>query len=180
MKLKEKLIASKDVLNFDCYTLKRDTVILPTSSKKDRTYIHHPGGVVIIAINSREEILLVNQYRHPIKEITREFPAGKMDKIPNERIEMAAHRELKEETGYISNNLIHIGHTYPSAGILDEKLELFFATDLEKSTTDLDEDEFINIEWISKRKFESLIKDNTISDAKTVAAYFLAKLNNLV
>ncbi len=180
MKLEEPLIDSKERLSFDSFTLITDTVILPNTKKKDRTYLKHPGGVAILAQNNEGEFVIVNQYRHAIRMITKEVPAGKMDKNPSETILEAAHRELREETGFLASSIIHLGHTYPSAGLLDEKLELFFATGLDKVETDLDDDEFINIELISKDTFESMIKNNEIDDSKTVVSYYLAKLKNLI
>jgi ADP-ribose pyrophosphatase len=180
MKLKETLINSKNRLTFDSFTLVTDTVILPNDKNKDRTYLKHPGGVAILAQNDKDEFLIVNQYRHAIKMITKEIPAGKMDKDPSETILDAAHRELREETGFTASSIVYLGHTYPSAGILDEKLELFFATDLTKAEIDLDDDEFINLEFISKKTFEEMIKTNEIDDSKTVASYFLAKLKDLI
>ena len=180
MKLNETLVNSKEQLQFDSFTLVTDKVILPNNKEKDRTYIKHPGGVAILAKNINNELLIVNQYRHAIKMITKEIPAGKMDKDPNETILDAAHRELREETGFFASSMTYLGHTYPSAGILNEKLELFFATGLTKTETDLDDDEFINIEFIPKDKFENLIKNNELDDSKTISSYFLAKLKGLI
>lgn len=180
MNLKEVLIKTKERLKFDSFSLTTDTVILPNNKEKDRTYIKHPGGVAILAITSDKNVLIVNQYRHAIGLVTKEIPAGKMDKSPMETIEQSAQRELQEETGFAARKLIHLGHTYPSAGILDEKLELFFAIDLIESSLEQDDDEFINLEFINQSDFEEMIKNNSIDDAKTVTAYYLAKLKNLI
>lgn len=180
MKLIEKLVDSKVILKFDEFSLNKDTVIMPNNNIKERTYLCHPGGVAILAINEKNEIAIVNQYRNSIKMITKEIPAGKTDKDPLESDIAAAKRELREETGYIASEISYLGKTYPSAGILDEKLEIFFAKNLTKDKMDLDDDEFINIEWINTSKFEEMIKNKTIIDTKTICAYFMAKLNNLI
>ncbi|MBK5202051.1 MAG: NUDIX hydrolase [Spirochaetaceae bacterium] len=180
MKLIEKLVESKVIFKFDGFSLNKDTVIMPNGNIKERTYLSHPGGVAILAINEKNEIAIVNQYRNSIKMITKEIPAGKTDKDPLESDIDAAKRELREETGYIAKDISYLGKTYPSAGILDEKLEMFFARNLIKDEMDLDDDEFINIEWIHTSKFEEMIKEKIIIDTKSICAYFMAKLNNLI
>ncbi len=180
MKLNEKLIESKVLLEFDCFSLNRDTVIMPNNNIKERTYLKHPGGVAILAINENCEIAIVNQYRNSIRMITKEIPAGKTDKDPDESSIDAAKRELREETGYIAKDISYLGETFPSAGVLDEKLEIYFAKNLIKDKMDLDDDEFINIEWIHTSKFEEMIKERKIIDTKSICAYFMAKLDNLV
>lgn len=180
MKLTEKLLNSEEVLKFNCFSITKDTVVMPNNNIIERTYLKHPGGVAIIAINENDEVAIVNQYRNSIKMITKEIPAGKTDKDPNETSLHAAKRELREETGFIAKDIYFLGTTYPSVGILDEKLELYFAKGLVKDKMDLDEDEFINIEWIKINKFEEMIKNQSIIDTKSICAFYLAKLNNYI
>ena len=63
-----------------------------------REFVAHPGAVAIIAINDQQEVLLIKQYRHPVREYLWEIPAGLLD-IPGEARLEAAKRELLEETG---------------------------------------------------------------------------------
>lgn len=180
MKLEEKLIKSKELLKFDSFKLIRDTVTMPNGVNKERTYLKHPGGVTILAINDKKDILMVKQYRHPIQKVTLELPAGKTDKDPKETLLQAAKRELKEETGYTAKTFEFLCYTYPSAGIIDQRLALYFAKDLVKGDMNLDDDEFINTTFVPLKEFETLLLRSNITDAKTVTAYTIAKLKKFI
>lgn len=180
MNLLEKKVSSKEVFSFDCYKIQEDTVVLPNNIKKNRTYIQHPGGVGIVAINENKQLAFVQQYRYPIGEVTYEIPAGKLDKNEAEDPLEGAKRELEEETGFYANNIEEIGKIYPSPGIIDEKLLLYFANDLKKGDLNLDEDEFINVFWFSLSQFKEKVKNGEINDSKTITAITMAEIYNLL
>lgn len=123
---------------------------------------------------------MVRQYRHPIEQVTLEIPAGKLDKLPNETPVHAAHRELREETGYVAQHMIPLGQVYPSPGLLDEVLHLFLAHGLQKAAQELDEDEFIHVEWMNVAQLESQLADGTVNDVKALCAIFRAKMRKLL
>ena len=99
-------------MNFSC----------PNGSEMAGCTWHHPGGVAVLALDDQNRCAMVRQYRHPISQVTLEIPAGKLDKLPNETREHAAHRELREETGFTAKKIISLGYIYPSPGIIDEVL----------------------------------------------------------
>ncbi|AEV28813.1 NTP pyrophosphohydrolase [Sphaerochaeta pleomorpha str. Grapes] len=142
--------------------------------------INHPGGVVILAMNEYRQIALVKQNRFAIGEETLELPAGKLDNKPNETPLDGAKRELREEVGVLANDWTFLGHVYPSPGILNEKLWLYFAKDIVLSKQDLDFDEILTAEWMSLSSFRSLLLTGKITDAKTLCAYALAKEKNFL
>ena len=123
---------------------------------------------------------MVRQYRHPISQITLEIPAGKLDKLPNETREHAAHRELREETGFTAKKMISLGYIYPSPGIIDEVLHLFLAREIEKSSQDLDDDEFIQVSWLHMDELEEKIASGEIKDIKAICAFSRARLMKLI
>ena len=90
-----------------------------------------PDSVVITAITPENEILLVEQYRHPIGELFIELPGGFID--PGESKEKAISRELTEETGYAVAELKYLGKTYGNPGVLNNCTYLFFATGCKKT-----------------------------------------------
>lgn len=129
-----------------------------------------PRTVGILAY-FKNKIILVKQFRFPLKKETLEIPAGKVEK--NETPERAAKRELLEETGFIAKNLEKIGQFYPTPGYSNEVLSLFRAKNLNKSKQKMDEDEFIKeIRFLNIKKALSLIKKGKIEDGKTILAIF--------
>ncbi len=81
------------------WDVRRDELVLPSSEHVVRDYIVHPGAVGVIALNDKNEVLVVEQYRHPLGKVMWEPPAGLLDK-PDEDPLVAIKRELYEETGY--------------------------------------------------------------------------------
>ncbi|WP_320127625.1 NUDIX hydrolase [uncultured Sphaerochaeta sp.] len=142
--------------------------------------MHHPGGVVILAVNDKNQVALVKQNRFAIEEETLELPAGKLDKSATETPLEGAQRELREEVGCLAKEWTFLGYVYPSPGILDEKLWLYFAKEIIPSQQDLDFDEILTAEWIDLETFHSFISAGSIHDAKTLCAYLIAKEKGLL
>ena len=94
--LVEKMIGRQLVYQGNPYQLWLDELQLPNGSEISRMHLHHPGGVAVLALDDQNRCAMVRQYRHPISQVTLEIPAGKLDKLPNETREHAAHRELRE------------------------------------------------------------------------------------
>lgn len=176
MELIEKPISSKQVFSFDCFKVNKDTVILPNGTNKDRTFIKHPGGVCILAVNEANEIAFVKQYRYPIKKVLLELPAGKLDKVYKESTLDGAKRELEEEIGFKSNNMEKLGVIYPSAAIVDETLTVFFAKDLKIGKKNPDDDEFIDVEWLNYNQILEKIETGELSDSKSISSIMIAKV----
>ena len=151
----------------------KDSVELSTGKKSFREVVKHSGGVVILAVKG-DKILLVKQFRYPLKEVMFELPAGKLE-IGEDPFE-AAKRELEEETGYCANKWTPLGYVYTSPGYSDEKLYLYKAEDLEFTHCHPDEGEIIEA---FEYKYEDVLKmvDNgEINDAKTLCALLRAEI----
>jgi ADP-ribose pyrophosphatase len=113
--------------------------------------LHASDWVIIIPIlkdeNGNNSFLMVKQWRHGAEEMSIEFPGGVID--PGESPETAALRELCEETGYRSGNLMHAGTISPNPAIMDNHCHIFFAENLENThKNDLDDDEFLSAEAV--------------------------------
>lgn len=94
-----------------------------------REFVAHPGAVAVIALNEQQEILLIKQYRHPVREYLWEIPAGLLD-VPGESRLEAAKRELLEETGYIAQIWQELIEFHTTPGGNDETITVFVAQDL--------------------------------------------------
>lgn len=168
----EKKISSKVTYEGKVIDITLDDIELPDGSKSFREVIRHPGGVVIVALKDENTILMVKQYRYAISKVSLELPAGKLEK--GEDVLLAAKRELHEETGYIANEWKSLGFIHTTPGICDEKLYLFFATDLQYDNPCPDEGEIIcHYEYKLDEVFE-LIKNGELNDSKTICALMRA------
>jgi len=139
------------------------------SSEAERELILHPGGVVILACNADGEFIMVRQYRYAIGDYLLEFPAGRLN--PGENPQMAALRELKEETGYQANQIHELGYIYTAPGFCSEKLYMYFADDLVAGESEPDEDEFVSVEHLTAVQITQKIQAMELSDAKTLAIW---------
>ena len=99
------------------------------------------------------------------------MPAGYKDQ--GERAEESALRELAEETGYTSSNIVLIDSYYTSLGFSGERIELLLALDCIKAGEQkLDRDEFVCYEEVTLKEFEYLLNNNYIKDANARIGYY--------
>ena len=115
-----------------------------------REFVAHPGAVAIVALNQDNEVLLINQYRHPVREYLWEIPAGLLD-MPGESKLEAAKRELLEETGYIANDWSELIEFHTTPGGNNETIAIFLARDLRHQGHELElegEETDMQVEWI--------------------------------
>lgn len=127
----------------------------------------HPGAVVILPFLDDDTILLINNYRYTIGQFLIELPAGTLEK--GEAPMNAAGRELLEETGYIASKLKALFNMYPSPGVLSEKMYIFTARDLKKSSQKLELGEQIELMPTKLEDAMAMVKNGDIQDAKTLA-----------
>ena len=150
--------------------LRLDKVVLPEGRKTIREVVEHAPCVAIVALDSKDNVLLVRQFRHPAGKVLLEIPAGGID--PGEEPEAGAIRELEEETGRHARKLERLGGFYSSPGFCTEYLHLFLATELEKGRRSADEDEIIEVVPTPLKEIPNLIASGAICDAKSIAGFF--------
>ncbi len=169
MKLTEKTIDSEKIYEGKIITLCKDSVLLENGVNAIREVVHHKGAVCVVALNEKNEVYIVQQYRYPFKRVMLEIPAGKLDEGENPLD--CAKRELLEETGVIAQNFISLGEYYPTPAYLDEIIHMFLATDLSlDGEQNLDDDEFLVAETVHIDKLVKKIISGEIKDGKTQSA----------
>jgi ADP-ribose pyrophosphatase len=175
MELFEKQISSKQVYNGNLLKIFMDEVELENGKIATREFVKHPGGACVAALNEKNELFFVKQFRYPYGKVVLELPAGKLD--PNEPPLQTAIRELKEETGMTTGEMISIGELYPSPGYTDEIIYLYACRVESQGEKDLDDDEFLEVESIPIEEAVSMVLENKIKDSKSqVAILKTAKL----
>ena len=168
MNFEEKTLNSKVVYEGKVVTVLKDDVEVADGHKSFREVILHSGGVVIAALKDSDTILLVKQYRYPLKHVNLELPAGKLEigEDPNE----ACKRELEEETGYRAKVWKSLGYINTTPGICTEKLYLYLARDLEFVGEHPDEGEILKCCEYNLKDVFDMIQNGEINDAKTICA----------
>ena len=134
-----------------------------------RSVVRHAGSAVMMAVDKKDRVLLVRQYRLPAGQYLWELPAGKVDE--GETVAQAAKRELIEETGLRAKKWKKLTAFYPSPGFVQEKMTIFLATGLTQGEAHPMDDERIETRWFAKKELAEMIRKNRISDAKTMIAF---------
>ncbi|GAA0405392.1 NUDIX hydrolase [Streptomyces luteireticuli] len=106
-----------------------DVVVMPDGSTVKRDYQVHPGSVAVLALDEQDRVLVINQYRHPVRHRLWEIPAGLLD-IPGENPLHAAQRELYEEAHVKAEDWRVLTDVFTSPGGCDEALRIFLAREL--------------------------------------------------
>lgn len=173
MDFTEKTLTSEYVYKGKVIDVRRDDIEVSNGHKSVREVVEHSGGVTMLAVKDNGNVLFVKQFRYPIKEVSIELPAGKLE--IGENPDLAAKRELEEETGYISDNWVKLGYIYTSVGFCDEKLHLYLARDLKYKKQNPDEDEIIECEEYPLLKVMEMIDNGVINDAKSICTILRAR-----
>ncbi len=100
----------------------------PSGTLTSREIVEHPGGSVVLPVFENGDILLIQQYRHPIGKEIIELPAGKLDY--NEDPQHCAARELQEETGYTAHQWTKLTTLLTTPGFCNEHLHIYLAQNL--------------------------------------------------
>lgn len=173
MLYKEKTMKSERIFEGKVLNLRVDTIELPNKKYSKREIIEHSGGVTVVAITDQNEIVLVKQYRKAIEDFLLELPAGKLEYGENPL--ECGKRELKEETGYTSDNFELLCETYSSPGYSTEKIYIYLAQDLKEGESELDEGEYLEVEKIDIKQVIKMIEDNKLTDSKTINGILMAQ-----
>ncbi len=130
--------------------------------------VEHPGSIGVIALTDRAEIVLVRQYRHPVRRVLWEIPAGTAERGEDAR--ESALRELAEETGYRAARVEALWTVYVTPGFCDEAMHFYLARELAAGEQSLDEDERIDVGLFSLSDAERMLANGEIADVKTLLA----------
>ena len=141
-----------------------------------RDVLDHVGAVALLVVKDHQ-FLFVKQFRYGIMKDTLEIPAGLIDE--GETPEVAAVRELEEETGLGAKKLTLFNTLYPVPAYCNEQSYFFIASELYSSKRQADPDETIEMMWIDEKQVYQMLQDtNPPFDMKTIVAlqyYFLMK-----
>ncbi|MFH8797371.1 NUDIX domain-containing protein [Streptomyces sp. NPDC017941] len=113
-------------------SVRTDDVVMPDGSVARRDYQVHPGSVAVLALDDENRVLVLRQYRHPVRHKLWEIPAGLLD-VPGENPLHAAQRELYEEAHVKAEDWRVLTDVYTTPGGCDEAVRVFLARDLSEA-----------------------------------------------
>ncbi len=151
----------------------KDTIQLPDGKTAVYDFVGHNGAAAAVGVLDDGRILMVRQYRNALDRETLEIPAGGLN--PGEPAIEAAARELEEETGYQCGKIEKLITIRTTVAFCNEKIDIYFATELKKTKQHLDEDEYVNVEPCTLEELEKMIYDGVIEDSKTIASILAYK-----
>jgi 8-oxo-dGDP phosphatase len=123
------VLATEEVYSGRIISLRKDTVAMPGGGDSVREVVHHPGAVGIVALDDADRVVMLRQYRHPVRAHLWELPAGLRD-VDGEPPVETARRELAEETQLSAERWSLLTSQNPSPGFCDEMVHLFLAEGL--------------------------------------------------
>jgi ADP-ribose pyrophosphatase len=153
-----------------------DEIEYPSGNRSIRETASHPGGGVVVPLFDNGDVMLVRQFRHPIRSSVYELPAGKLN--PGEDPETCAARELEEETGYVAGSMRKLSAIYSTPGFCNEVLHIYLATGLTKSVHGqrLEEGEqSLTVEVFSLSRAIEMIESGAIVDGKTICGLLMTE-----
>jgi ADP-ribose pyrophosphatase len=172
--LAEETLSSEVVYDGVFLRVFNDRVRTPDGHETSREFIRHPGAVMMIPLLDDEQVVLERQFRYPLGRSFVEFPAGKID--AGESLLECAQRELREETGYVAAEWVHLGGFHNAIGYSDEKIEVFLARGLTMEEARTDDGEVLEVFDASRAQLLEWIGDGTVTDVKTIiGAYWLER-----
>ncbi len=157
-----------------------DKCDLPNGSLLDATIMEFRSWANVLAITKDQQAVLVRQYRHGAEKVLLELPGGVVE--DGENPSDGIRRELLEETGYTSSNIIEVGRIYPNPAMQTNQLFCYLAFDAEKvGTQNLDSGEDIEVQLMPLDELIQMAGSQEFSHALNIAVLFraLAYMNRI-
>jgi 8-oxo-dGTP pyrophosphatase MutT (NUDIX family) len=159
-------------------TVRNDHVQMPDTHLAERTVVSHIGAVGILALDERDRVLMIRQYRHPVARELWEIPAGLRD-VGGEALVDTARRELLEETGYAAREWAVLVDSYSSPGISTERIRIFLARGLAPAESDYQregEEKYLRTEWVPLAEAVQLALDGRLHNGAAIQGLFAAHI----
>lgn len=149
-----------------------ERVRLPNGAIANLEIVHHPGGAAIVAIDDRDRVCMLYQFRHAAGGWIWELPAGKIDN--REPPFATAQRELVEEGGVTAAHWRQLGEYFSSPGVFTEVIHLYLATRLTPVVHAPEEHEVFRVEWLPFDRVLDMAHTGELKDGKSLVGILRA------
>jgi ADP-ribose pyrophosphatase len=182
-RLRETVVGTRTVHRGHYLEVRVDEILTPEGRRSSRDIVGHPGAVAIVALDAEGRLLMVRQFRLAAGRTLLEIPAGTLDRAVDGSLEdpdLAARRELEEETGARASSWEHLGAFWTAPGFATELMHLYLARDLvpaHEARLGPDDDERLELEHVPWREAVGMVERGEIADAKSlVGVLWLARI----
>ena len=169
--IKEKILYDQGIVRFseqECYHPEKEV-------EHNFFKMEFLDWVNIIPLTEDGQLVLVKQYRFGTEEVTLELPGGTLDAGEN-KPQLAAERELLEETGYQGQDLVSLGNVAVNPAIQNNYCHFYFVSEVEKvQQQELDNSEDIEVVLVSWSEVDELIADGEITHSLTILGILYAQ-----
>jgi ADP-ribose pyrophosphatase len=166
------LISSQRNASFRIFNLRIDKARSPRTDEVHDFYILESADWVnVIPLTADNQVILIRQYRHGIREVTLEIPGGIVE--GRDSPEEAARRELHEETGFRESGMVSLGFVHPNPAFLNNRCHTFVAKDVVRvGDQHQDEKEDIEVLLMPLKDIPGLIREGEIRHSLVLAAFY--------
>jgi ADP-ribose pyrophosphatase len=154
---------------YECpgFDITHESVRLPDGTESDFDYLSEPPAVVVLPFTTEDEVVVIEEWRQAVKRVNLGLPVGSVESA-DEDLEAAAHRELREETGYETDRIEHQCTFEPANGAADTVYHYFVAHECEPTgKQDLDFDESIQPSTTTLDDLRDAIRAGDLRDGRT-------------
>lgn len=171
-----KILKSEIVLENKFFKVHKDRCEKSDGKIVENYYtIERPNVAIIAAFTPRMELIMIKQYRHPVRSTDYEIPAGFIEPFETD-IAQAAKRELLEETGYEAESLEKIQVTFSSAGFMSNHINFFIGFNAKKiAEQKLDDNEELEAHIIPWTQALEFLQQEKVKDLGSITGILLAK-----
>ncbi len=170
------VVGTRRVFDGRVASVRIDRVVMPGGTLADREVVEHDRAVAVVALDDDDRVVLIEQYRHPLRRRLWELPAGLMDIAAEPAVQTAA-RELAEETGFAASSWQLLADIAASPGFTDEAVRIFLArglTEVGRPAGADDEEADLRVVLVPLADAVAAVFDGRIVNAAAVAGLLAA------
>jgi 8-oxo-dGTP pyrophosphatase MutT (NUDIX family) len=159
--------------DFRIFRIRRDTSRSPRTGTNHSFFVlESPDWINVIPLTPEGNVVMIHQFRHGTEDVTLEVPGGMVDSEDGDPA-ISAARELREETGYEAERIVHLGTVAPNPAFLNNRCHSYLAVNAQHVAPKmLDGAEDIWYEEIPLAAIPDLIHTGKITHSLTITAFY--------